>query len=88
MNIIADLWNGNLAPVKKLGRDDPELQKLIDLIGRNGKRLETLFSKEQLELFGKYNDCTDEYWSLMAEKAFCEGFSFGIRFMAEAFAEK
>ena len=62
MNIIADLWNGNLAPVKKLGRDDPELQKLIDLIGRNGKRLETLFSKEQLELFGNTQILPFRFW--------------------------
>lgn len=84
---ISKLWNGNIAPVEKLGKHNPEIHNLIGLISRNVENLEKLLNEEQKVVLEKYVCCTDEYWTLITEQAFCEGFSLGSKLLAESFAE-
>ena len=84
MTIIADLWNGRLEPIRNLGNNNEEIKHLEDLLQRNIEDLEKLENKENEKIFSKFNDNVTEYTTLIAEQAFCDGFSLGVKFIAEA----
>lgn len=81
---MVDLWNGNLAPWKHCGSNNPEMSNLADLMARNRAALLDGLTVQQTEIFQKYVDCAEEYLLRMMEQAFCEGFSAGSRLAAEA----
>lgn len=85
MNTIARIWNGDMEPMKGWGKNDPQIAELIELIERNEENLTGTLCEKQKLIFEKYNSCLDEYWDLMAEQDFCEGFRLGTRLLAEAF---
>ena len=85
MNIIANLWNGNIKPIKYFTKNNTEIQHLEKLLQKNLKTIEQAFSNKEKKLFKNYNDCIDEYISLLCEQAFTDGFSLGVNMITEAF---
>lgn len=83
---IAQLWNGNLDPVRYSGRTNQEMKQLEVLLQRNLDTLEEALNDPQKKLFEKYNTQMDEYLIVANEQAFCDGFCLGARMMAEAFS--
>ena len=81
---IAELYNGNLVPIKNLGRFNDEITHLEDLMEKNLEKLERELNKEHTELFKKYYGNINEYILLISEEAFCDGFSIGTKVTAEA----
>lgn len=81
---IKDLWRGNIAPCDHCGSHDPKLNHLVGLMERNREDLSKISTPQQLDIFEKYIDCSDEYSLLMMEQAFCHGFRLASRMMAEA----
>ena len=86
--IIADLWNSNLSPGEDCGKNDPEIENLIELIERNDKKLSNTLNPDQQKTFKSYSCCVEEYLSLITEQAFCDGFRLGSRFLTEALVDK
>ncbi len=82
--MLADLWNGNLAPVRDLGRNNEEIQHLKGLIASNGEKLEKTLSDAQKKHWENYILCIEECFSLMVEEAFCDGVHLGTKLTIEA----
>ena len=83
-NTIIDLWNGNIAPCEHCGSHDPQANQLLRLRERHDGALRRGLTPDQLEVFEKYMDCSEDYLFRMMELAFCEGFSLGGKLAAEA----
>lgn len=81
---IEQLWNGTLEPINYLGKDNKDLKQLESLIQRNLEKLEKGLNENQQEILKKFNDCTNEYITLISEQAFCDGFSIGAKITVEA----
>ena len=81
---IAELYNGNLCPMKNLGRFNSEIKHLEDLMEKNLETLENELSKHQKVFFNRYDGNLNEYMILLAEQAFCDGFCMGAKITTEA----
>ena len=81
---IAQLWNGNLSPVRYSGNNNSELQELAVLLQRHIDNAEKNLQSEDLMLFKKFNSCIEEYMTVLCEQAFCDGYSLGTKITAEA----
>ena len=80
---IADLWNGNIAPIEQCGSRDRHVNELLCLIDRNRESLNNGLTQEQREIFQKYIDCSEEYLLRMMELAFSEGFCLAGKLVTE-----
>lgn len=83
-NTISQLWNGNLEPIRFLGKNNTELKQLEKLMQDNLKKIEENLDDKQKEVFEKYNSCIDEYLVVLSEQAFCDGFCLGTKIFTEA----
>ena len=82
--MIAQLWNGNLEPVRHSGENNSEMRQLENLMLNNLEKLEAVLNESQKKIFGKYNDCFTEYMIVTGEQAFCDGFCMGTKIATEA----
>ena len=85
--IIADLWNGSIAPCENCGSQDPEIHHLVGLMEKNRADLTSGLTAAQKEALQKYLDCSEEYLLRMQEQAFCDGFCLAGRLLSEIFSE-
>ena len=81
---IGQLWNGILEPVRYLGKNNPEIKQLENLLQCNLKNLEGNLNERLKGLLEKYNDCINEYIALTNEQAFCDGFCLGTKITVES----
>ena len=86
-SIIEDLWNGNIAPSKYCGANDPELAKVLLLMERHKTVLFRELEREHREVFEKYNDSIEEYIYMISLHAFRDGFRLAGSLVAEAFPD-
>ena len=78
------VWNGELNPAVKLGRNNSEMRELEKLMLKNLDRLDILLSEKAADILERYNECVSEYLSVTSRQAFCDGFCLGTRINAEA----
>lgn len=83
-NTLARIWNGDITPVAYLGTNNKEIRDLENLMCRITKKIEGEYNEKAKDLFEKYQDCNNEYISLLAEQAFCDGFGIAVKIMTEA----
>lgn len=81
---IAQLWNGNLDPIRYLGKNNPEIKQLEKLMQYNLEKLEESLNEKEKEILEKYNDCINEYILAISEQAFCDGYCLGSKMAVEA----
>lgn len=81
---IAQLWNGTLEPIRYLGKNNKEIKQLEDIIELDIEKLKNILTEQQLKIFEAYSECANEYTVLIAEQAFCDGFSLGAKILTEA----
>lgn len=86
-NLINLLWNGSLKPSKNLCENDRRIKELEGLIERNKEKLIAELKDEEQKRFEIYNECIDEYISLVCEQVFSKGFSCGAKLLTEAYSE-
>lgn len=60
MNILEELYYGNIVPNEKCAKLDDEVKELLKLLNRNEEKLLVIFSEEQKINFEKYKDCNRE----------------------------
>lgn len=70
MDILEDLYYGNLLPQEKCAKLDDEMKELLGLLNRNEEKLTTILSDEQKETFEKYKDCNQEILKSVNETHF------------------
>ncbi len=84
MNILKELFYGNVYPYEKQTSRNSELDNLRQLVLRNEKAMsELLTTEEQKDRFGKYLDCLSELSRFTELQNFENGFRLGSRIMLE-----
>lgn len=83
MDILEDLYYGNLFPHEKCAKLDDEMKDLLGLLNRNEEKLIATLSNEQKETFEKYKYCNKEISEICERNAFLNGFRLGARIIIE-----
>ncbi|MBQ4599637.1 MAG: hypothetical protein IJB19_06965 [Clostridia bacterium] len=83
---IAQLWNGDLEPIRYFGVTNAEMKKAEIFMQCNLEKLKENSSETMNELFQRYEDSINEYILISNEQAFCDGFCLGAKITAEAFS--
>ena len=84
---IDALWNGELAFCEHCGAHDQQANQLVQELAKSRDGLLTQLSQTQRELLERYVDQTERYTLRMMELAFRDGFSAGVRLLAEGIYE-
>ena len=85
MDIINELWYGNVSPFEQCTRGDKRLKELLKLVARNREDLDGTLTEKQKETLEKFEDCMNEMHSITERDAFSYGFRLGMRLAVEAF---
>ena len=83
MNVIKELWRGNINPLEDARNNSKEMKELLGYMARHHEDLEKTFSEEQKEIFEKFHDCWSEYMSLAEAAIFEYAFKIGARLAME-----
>ena len=83
MNIIKELWHGNIVPQDDSRNNSPEMKQLMEYMARHHDDLLKSMTDEQKEIFEKFDDCWSEYASLAEEAIFVYAFRLGVRMMLD-----
>ena len=87
MDIIKELWYGNIAPFEQCTREDKQLKELLKLVARNKDELDATLTDKQKEVLEKFEENMNEMHSITERDAFSYGFRLGVRLIAEAFLQ-
>ena len=87
MDIIKDLWYGNVAPFEQCTKGDKQLKELLKLVARNKEELDAMLTEKQKETLEKFEENMNEMHSITERDAFSYGFRLGVQLMAEAFLQ-
>ena len=85
MDIINELWYGNVSPFEQCTRGNKRLKELLKLVARNREDLYGTLTEKQKETLEKFEDCMNEMHSITERDAFSYGFRLGGQLMAESF---
>lgn len=84
MNILKELFFGNIYPYEKQTAKNSELDHLRQLVCKNEQAMSQLLTTdEQKDRFEKYRDCLSEMSRLTELQNFENGFRLGARIMLE-----
>lgn len=83
MNILEELWYGNIEPSEYDASPNPEYKELLQLISRNEDKLLATMTDTQKELFTRYADCVREYQVMAECLLFQNSFRLGARMMLD-----
>ena len=87
MNIIEELYYGNVVPNETNSKLNTELKELLKLLNRNEDDLLKSFSEQQKITFEKYKDCYREISEISERESFMSGFQLGARIIIEVVNE-
>ena len=83
MDILEDLYYGNLFPHEKCAKFDDEVKELLKLLKRNEEKLEATLTEAQKETFEKYKDCNREISEISEREIFLNDFRLGARIIID-----
>ena len=87
MDIIKEIWYGNIAPFEQCTRRDKQLKELLKLVARNKEELDASLTEKQKEILEKFEENINEMHGITERNAFSYGFRLGVQLMAEAFLQ-
>ena len=87
MNVIKELWHGNIIPQEDSRTNSKEMKELLGFMARQHEDLEKSFTEGQKETFEKFHDCWSEYMSLAEATIFEYAFKLGARLTTEILNE-
>ena len=87
MDIIRELWYGNVAPFEQCTRGDKQMKELLSLMARNHDELGEGLTDKQKEILEKFEENMNEMHGIAERDAFSYGFRLGVQLMAEAFLQ-
>ena len=85
MKILNELWYGNIAPFEQCSRGDKRFAEMLKLVNQNREELVRSLTDNQKETLEKYEENTNEMYSVSERDAFSYGFRLGVRLMVESF---
>lgn len=83
-NLLVDLWYGQINPSESSAAHDTEVKNLVRLIEKNQDQLDKVLDADGKKHLDNYSHCYCEYTNLLAEHAFCDGFSLACRLLTKA----
>jgi hypothetical protein len=83
MNILEELYYGNIVPNEKCAKFDDEVKELLKLLNRNEEKLTATLTELQKETFEKYKDCNREISEICEREIFLNGFRLGARIIID-----
>ena len=83
MNVIKELWHGNIVPQDDSRNNSKEMKELMGYMTRHHDDLLKTMTDEQKEIFEKFDDCWSEYLSLAETAIFEYAFKLGARLIIE-----
>ena len=83
MNVLEDLWFGNISPWERPFKKDSAYAELLALVIRHQEGLLSRLNDEEKEIFEKYADCSSEMHDLNGREAFVKGFALGAKIIIE-----
>ena len=85
MNILEELYYGNISPYEKCYKRDSEYAALTKIIANNEEKLTVCLSGEEQHLFSQLMNAQNEILSTETRERFIEGWKLGARFMLDTF---
>ena len=79
MNILEDLWFGNISPWERPFKKDSTYAELLALVIRHQEDLNGRLNDEEKEIFEKFSECSTEMHDLTEREAFVKGFTIGAQ---------
>ena len=83
MNIIEELWYGNISPCERDFKKGSKYSELLGYIIRHEEYLKKQLNDEEIEIFDKFTECTNEMYGIAEREAFVRGFTLGTRIIIE-----
>ena len=83
MTILEQLWYGKLHPSETKRPLTPQYTKLLDTADKTEKKLLSLLTDEEKELFQKLDKCRTELYDMDSCNIFINGLRLGARLMPE-----
>ena len=83
MDIINELWYGNVSPFEQCTRDDKRLKELLKLVARNREELDGTLTDKQKEILEKFDDCYNELTDINEHEIFTYAFTLGAKIVFE-----
>ena len=83
MNIIDELWYGNISPCERDFKKGSKYSKLLGYIVRHEEDLKKRLNDEEIEILEKFTECTNEMYGISEREAFVRGFTLGARIVIE-----
>ena len=87
MNVIKELWHGNIVPQDDARNNSKEMKELMGYMTRHHDDLLKTMTNEQKEIFEKFDDCWSEYMSLAEAAIFEYAFKLGMQIAIETLTE-
>lgn len=83
MNIIDELWYGNISPCERDFKKGSKYSELLGYIVRHEEDLKKCLNDEEIEILEKFTECTNEMYGISEREAFVRGFTLGARIIIE-----
>ena len=87
MNILEEIWYGNIEPAEYDTSPSKEYKQMLQLISRNEDKLLATMTDAQKELFTKYTDCVRDYQVMAECMLFQNSFRLGAKMMLAVMSE-
>ena len=88
MNILEDLWFGNISPWERPFKKDSAYAELLALVIRHQEDLNGRLNDEEKEIFEKFSECSNEMHDLTEREAFVKGFTIGAQIIIAVLTAK
>lgn len=85
MNILEELYFGNIRPDAKFYGKDSEFSELVGLREKNREKLLVSLNENEQEIFEKFTDVQAELDDMTRYEKFSTGFKLGVMLMVETF---
>ena len=83
MNIIEELWYGNVSPCERDFKKGSKYSELLGYIVRHEEDLQKRMNVEEKEILEKSTECTNETYGIAQREALARGFVLGARIIIE-----
>ncbi len=87
INIIEQLYYGNIEPQEITTRNTPKLRRKLGKLAKAEDELAQILNPKEKELLRKYSELCTEFSCLSCADAFTVGFRLGMQLAHDAFAE-
>ena len=71
MNIIDELWYGNISPCERDFKKGSKYSELLGYIVRHEEDLKKRLNDEEIEILEKFTECTNEMYGIADPEAAC-----------------